>query len=224
MLSKYRIKFTKGEKVKFISHLDFMRTFNRAVNRARIPIAYSQGFNPHPVLSFAMPLSVGVTSDSEYLDMELQDSMTGDEIIERLNSSLPEGIRVLKAVEVEKKDTLNNITMADYNVQVELSSAFNSNFDESLASFLQLDEIVMEKESKKKTRQVNIKPDIYHLSVNQQTNEVIELKMRLAAGSVSNLKPDLVIEALKQHIQGFEPDYVRIHREQLLIEDGKTIL
>lgn len=71
MLSRIRIKYIKGEQVKYISHLDILRTLNRVLKRAELPVAYSQGYNPHPLVSFGLPLSVGVTSEAEYADIDL---------------------------------------------------------------------------------------------------------------------------------------------------------
>ena len=85
-----RMKFSKGEEVKYISHLDLQRTFQRALRRADIQIAYSQGFNPHPKLSFAMALAVGMTSEGEYVDVELAHPIDAKEMKERLNNLYPE--------------------------------------------------------------------------------------------------------------------------------------
>ena len=96
-MSSVRVKFFRGEEVKFISHLDLMKMYERALRRSGVPIAYSQGFNPHPQMVFGLPLSVGVTSESEYADFELEGNMDPGEFMQRLNGSLPEGIRIVDA-------------------------------------------------------------------------------------------------------------------------------
>ena len=96
-LSDLRIKFIRGEEVKFISHLDLMKVFERASRRANIPIAYSQGFNPHAHLIFGLPLSVGVTSQAEYADIELTEILEPESFVTRLNKELPKGLIIIEA-------------------------------------------------------------------------------------------------------------------------------
>ena len=84
-----RVKFIRGEEIKFISHLDLMRVFERALRRSEIPVAYSKGFNPHPQMVFGLPLSVGVTSQCEYADFKIEDNIEPNEFIQRLNDNLP---------------------------------------------------------------------------------------------------------------------------------------
>ena len=99
----YRIKFTKGEEVKFIGHLDVMRLFQRAIKRANLPVAYSQGFNPHQLLSFANPLTLGTTSEGEYGDFEMAEKIEPTLIMAELNKVLPNGVRVLDSVLITQK-------------------------------------------------------------------------------------------------------------------------
>ena len=87
---KYRIQFSKTGRLKFIGHLDLLRTFQRVLKRAQIPLAYSQGFNPHPLLSFAHPLALGSTGLREYMEMQLEKEMEEKEILARLNANFPE--------------------------------------------------------------------------------------------------------------------------------------
>ena len=95
---KVRIKFTKEGPMKFVGHLDTMRYFQKAIRRAELPIAFSGGYSPHMIMSFAAPLGVGVTSTGEYFDMELTATIPTDEICQRLNSQMVDGIHVLSAV------------------------------------------------------------------------------------------------------------------------------
>ena len=98
---KVRIKFTKEGPMKFVGHLDTMRYFQKAIRRAELPIAFSGGYSPHMIMSFAAPLGVGVTSTGEYFDMELTATIPTDEICQRLNSQMVDGIHVLSARQVE---------------------------------------------------------------------------------------------------------------------------
>ena len=102
---KYRIKFTKTGNMIYIGHLDLLKFFQRTIKRAGLPIAYSLGFNPHQLMIFAIPLSLGVSSVGEYLDIQLKQDMSCEEIENRLNSTMPLGIKILsvrKLVEGEK--------------------------------------------------------------------------------------------------------------------------
>lgn len=94
---KIRIKFAKTGVMKFVGHLDVMRYFQKAIRRAELPIAYSEGFSPHMLLSFASPLGVGISSTGEYFDMVLAEDMKTDEIVKRLNATMVEGMEVLSA-------------------------------------------------------------------------------------------------------------------------------
>ena len=97
--SNYYLRYERDERVKYVSHLDFVRVFGRAIRRAHIPVAYSEGFNPHPLLGFALPLSVGYTSECEIIEITLSEEMAPEELKERLNDVLPDGIRILSAHE-----------------------------------------------------------------------------------------------------------------------------
>jgi radical SAM-linked protein len=225
VLSRVRLKYTREEPVKYISHLDLLRTFNRAIKRAGIPIVYSQGFNPHPIISFGLPLPVGVTSESEYMDIELEADMDPQNIIEQLNKALPGGIRITKAVQLgDRADKIASvIALADYRVMVDLKKRMNVSFSEQINKLLESDEILIEKQGKKDVKLVNIRKDIHHLRVEQENGDHIVLGMRLSAGSSSNLKPELVVQALEKYIPDFEVDFVKIHRMRLLLENGLEI-
>ena len=106
MKVRYLIKFTKESNIKFISHLDLMRTIHRTVRRSGIKAKYSKGFNPHMIMSIAQPLSVGVYSESEYLDIELDEVISEKNVIDKLNLAAPSGIKFLDAkMIIEKENT-----------------------------------------------------------------------------------------------------------------------
>lgn len=116
---KVRIKFAKEGMMKFIGHLDIMRYFQKAIRRAELPIAYSEGFSPHMILSFAAPLGVGITSLGEYFDMELTREMPTEEIRRRLDQEMVEGMRVLSARRVPDGKTskaMSLVAAADYRI------------------------------------------------------------------------------------------------------------
>ena len=213
-MSRIRIKYIKGEQVKYISHLDILRTFNRALKRAGLPVAYSQGFNPHPLISFGMPLSVGMTSEAEYADIEFEKDVDTEELISAINNVMPEGIKVIKADLIDDKtpSIASCINMAEYRVTVFLKKKIDINLFDALDEFLSQDEIIVQKQNKKKTQEVNIHPDIHNIDIEESNAETVVFNMKLSAGSKANLKPELVIQALENYIPGFEADFIKIHK------------
>ena len=108
-----RVRFEKTGMLKFIGHLDILRTFQRAFRRAEVPLQYSLGFNPHPLLSFANPLGLGMTSEDEYADITLDREMSNEEILTRMNEQLPAGLKVLEVVDLpEHAPTVMSIVTA----------------------------------------------------------------------------------------------------------------
>lgn len=190
----YRFKFTKGPQVKFIGHLDVMQTFQRTIKRANLPIAYSQGFNPHQLLSFASPLSLGYTSEGEYGDFKLTQPMDTKELMERLNNTMPNGM-VIKEIIPLKENTKN--TMASLE-----GGRYMAFFDETitpqliennLEKYLQQEEIVVMKKTKKNFKETDIKPDIFWVK-NASTDNQAAIDMFVSCGSKRNLKPESVAE------------------------------
>lgn len=115
---KIRIKFRKYGVMKFIGHLDMMRYFQKAMRRAEIDIAYSEGFSPHQIMSFAAPLGVGITSDGEYLDIEVHSTRSSIESVKALNDTMVEGVEIVsyRMLPEHAKTAMSIVAAADYNV------------------------------------------------------------------------------------------------------------
>ena len=183
--------------MKFIGHLDIMRFFQKVMRRADIPIAFSGGYSPHMIMSFANPLGVGVTSDGEYFDIELTEEIDMNLAVERMNQVMVEGIDVVNMVQIsdEKKRTgMSIVAAADY-----LSSLrhgeFPENWKEKAEGFMAQPEITILKKTKKSEKETNIKPMIYKFGI--QDDAVF---MQVATGSVENLKPEVVMQAFCQYL------------------------
>ncbi len=229
-MNSIRVRFSRGETVKFISHLDLMKVFERAIRRSGLPIAYSKGFNPHPHMVFGLPLSVGMTSDCEYADFELVSVVEPQEFVHKLNSSLPEGIRVSTAVENNsKKNIMALISGADYLLHIFTDEQLPcEKAAEGLKDMLKRDSIKVDKESinkdgKKVIKEIEIRPLILDASVEALETpppgyegfcHAYVLKARLKAGSEANLRPDLFIKALTRQ-WGIQAAAVRMHRSAL---------
>lgn len=192
---KVRICFRKFGAVKFIGHLDIMRYFQKAMRRAEIPIKFSGGYSPHMVMSFANPLGVGLTSDGEYFDIELTEPLASKEALVKLNGTMVEGIEVLSFLELpeEEKTGMSIVAAADYLV-TPADTEVCKEWNEKVHSFLDQPAILVMKESKKSTREVDIRPMIYRMEVRENG-----VYMLLAAGSAENLKPGLVMDAFTEH-------------------------
>ena len=224
-LNKIRARFSRGEEVKYISHLDTMRTFERTVRRAGIPIAYSHGFNPRPQMSFGLPLSVGVTSNYEYIDMEMEGDLSAQDLIEKLNNNLPRGFSVQNAEYINTTGSLMaSIGVASY--EVSISNSEIASFDQikgCVDSIMGKEALLVEKESKGKIKNVDIRPYIYELKINELNNGQMSLSMNLSAGSEFNVKPELVVKVLNE-VCTFPLKIVKIHRIGLFGKEGKALL
>lgn len=211
--STYVLKYAKGEEVKYISHLDFIRTFHRAVRRSELPMAFSQGFNPHPIMTVALPLSVGVTSEGEYLKLGLVGDWSTDEVKSRLNHALPKGLKILEVARTEGKEMdFAKINRAVYRVEVEVEHEMAVPLD----AFLQRKELIVPKKTKSGIKDSDIRPHIFALKQDQRDGNVLTLSMCLSAGSAYNLKPDTVLDAMEQYIDGFHVSFFMVHRISLL--------
>ena len=227
MKVRYIIKFTKESSVKFISHLDLMRTIQKVIRRADLPMQYSKGFNPHMALSIAQPLSVGVYSDSEYMDIVLVEELDEDEIIDRLNKRTAQGIKFISAhkvinVEGEKQlpQTMALVDAARFTVKMLCENS------EEVAS--KMDSLIKEatwttiKKSKKGEKEVDLKTMIKEMKYWVKDDELI-LNILISSGSREHLSPDLVASYIKSKIDNIIEDaFVDIKREEMYILKGKN--
>ena len=189
---KARIKFRKYGVMKFIGHLDVMRFFQKAMRRAEIPIAFTGGYSPHMVMSFAQPLGVGITSDGEYFDIELTEPISSKEAVKRLNSVMVEGIEVISFLQIsdEKKASgMSIVALADYLVTFK-NQQETRNLEQMAETFMKEPAILILKKTKRSEQEVDIKPMIHGFQLKEDG-----FFLRLCTGSEMNLKPDLVMEA-----------------------------
>lgn len=218
---KVRIKFAKEGAMKYIGHLDIMRYFQKAIRRAELPIAYSEGFSPHMILSFAAPLGVGITSCGEYFDMELTAELPTEEIRNRLDREMVEGMKVLSARRVPEGKAgkaMSLVAAADYRIIFREGAGLTGDWKEKLNDFSAQKSILVMKKTKRSEKETDIRPWIYRLEAQEN-----DLWMRVSAGSAANLKPELVMEAFAAFLgQEIVPFSFRIKREEVytVMEDG----
>lgn len=184
--------------MKFIGHLDVMRYFQKAIRRAGIDIAYTEGLSPHMIMSFAAPLGVGLTSDAEYMDIEIRKEVSSAEAIASLNRVAVEGITVTEFRQIPEGKASKAMTLvaaADYTLRFRQGYAPKLDWQSGISHFFAQKCITVLKKTKKSEKEVDIRPMIYEMSVNAGT-----VFFKLAAGSVANLKPELVMDAYLQTI------------------------
>ena len=218
-----RLNFSKTGRAIYISHLDINRMMTRAVRRAKLPMWYTEGFNPHPYLTFALPLSLGQSSDCEYMDIRIEGDITDEEIMNRLNAVLPEGVKIL-SVSAPVYDA-KEIEKALYFVKLVFKDAETSkSFAERAQTLAEGEELLAEKRGKKGHRkvmkQINLIDFIYDMKFSTADN-IVNLQCVLAAGNTNNLNPTLLVETLEKEI-GIEHEMEYIDRMKLITKDNKT--
>ncbi len=215
-MSNYIIKYSRGEEVKYISHLDFIKFIQRAVRRANLPMLYSQGFNPHPQMAVALPLSVGVTSDCELMRIGFEEDYGENEVKNALNSVLPNGFSILDVKNhKDAKIDFSAINRADYVCKCEIEGNIVFDIEKSLLNV----KIIVMKKSKSGIKEADIKPHIHSIKQLNVENDIVTFSMRLDAGNEYNLKPDTVIEAMKNFDENFKVTFFTVHRCSLLVND-----
>ncbi len=205
-----RSRFYKKGDMVFISHLDLIRVFERAIRRADIPVAYTQGFNPHPIMAFATALGIGVASEGEYIDIKLSDNMSSELFMNELNSVLPEGLKIIKSKVItnKAKSLMSIICSSTYLVKLKTKKLLNETDIKQHIKNLLDREVIIELRQKKQRRghrsrkpefrEIDIRPFIKSIELFSLSGQEVLLKMHLAAGSRGNLKPEVVVDKLHE--------------------------
>ena len=214
-----RVWFKKTGMAIYISHLDMNRCLSRAVVRAKIPLWYTEGFNPKPYLNFLCPLPLGQEGLKEPLDLRIEGEMTNEELKNALSAVMPQGIEITAVTDPVMKTA--QIMSAEYDISLSFASpdeaaAFAKAADETVKS----GELIAEKRSKKGVKTVNLCDMILSFDASSAACET-KIKTATATGSSSNLNPDLILSALSEKT-GLEPVSRRISRTQLFNENGES--
>ena len=190
---KLRIKFSKKGPLRFIGHLDIMRYFQKAIRRSDIDIAYSTGFSPHQIMSFAAPLGVGLESNGEYMDIEVNSIISCKDVVERLNKASVPGIEVISAVILPDNagNAMASVAAASYTVRFREGRRPLVDLKTALPDFLAQEQILITKETKRGIREVDLKQGIYNINFDGES-----FYMLVDASSSGNIKPIQIIDAL----------------------------
>lgn len=218
-MREVRLRFSKTGRLKYISHLDINRAMGRALKRAEIPLWYTEGFNPHPYMSFSLPLSLGVESLCESVDIRLIDNITNEEIKKRMNAVLPADLKIADVYDNFRDNS--EIVYSDYVYKFQFAD--NEKALEKISLLLSADEIMALKKGKQGRKRVlketNIKPfiDKYNISIR---DDIIILNIRLLAGGEKNLNPSLLFDTIIRLID-MDFEWKSIARISLLDKDYK---
>ncbi|WP_312355285.1 TIGR03936 family radical SAM-associated protein [Aminipila sp.] len=228
-MAKYVLKFSKENYFKYTSHLDLLRFFKRSFKRAGIKLNYSQGFNPHPKMGFAQPLSLGYSSIYELLEFEVSEKMSADDVMNRLKMIMPEGLKILGCVEYgEEGRSLAALTVAaEYIVDLPfgLKAFSGKDCQEACCDFLSQEHIFVKKKQKKSKElvEVDIKNKIKEITFASAGERTI-VHTVLDAGSESNLSPELLIEAITAFFKQDVPRYdIEVMRKKIIFSNNFTI-
>lgn len=226
-----RALFTKKNYLRYLSHLDLMRLFHRSFNRSQIPIRYSEGFNPHPKFSIAHPLSLGIESEGEFIDIDLVDEIPIEDFIKKMNDSLPKDIQIVKAEYVEDDISITKlITCAYYEIKFLISK--NLELEEIIRlinDWLENEEIFISRYRKKGKNKIlveeNIKPLVGNVVIKGfDDDKFIVLNTLLKVGETGNLKPLDFIEAMNRDLDlNIDLDLVYIKRLRLYAENSGNL-
>ena len=188
-----RVFFKKTGRMKFISHLDLQRFMIRMIRRSGIPVWYSEGFNPHPYITFALPLSLGFESTYDVMDMRLDDdNFPLNDTLRMLKTVMPEGIELIGIGEPWMK--AGEIAFAKYEISFD---SLDDDIKTKLNSFLALPEILTEKKNKKgKWNTIDLAPSIKSFEIMDKSIILV-----LASGSANNLNPKLLLEAFEKQCE-----------------------
>lgn len=224
-----RVKFKKEGDMIYISHLDLQRTLQRAFRRAEIQLCYSQGFNPHPKMSYGNALALGTESQGEYVDIEVEDELTEKEFLEKIAPELPVGLEFVKCKEIDKtvKALSSVIEWGEYLFTIPLERKLSKEFVKSkVLDFMGKEEIIITKKNKKgKLVEVDIRPLIRTFDVLDLEDDSLTLNAVIATGSIQNLNTNLFIPQILS-LFGIELDPLDVdilRRDLYYVEDGELV-
>lgn len=208
---KVRVRFEKKGVLKYVGHLDMMRYFQKAISRANLPIAYSEGFNPHQIMSFGNPLGLGMTSSAEYMDIELLEEIPSLEGINRLNNEMVPGIKILsfRYLPDKAKNAMSATWASAYKIELndKIKEAIEnvSDISQSIDEFMSQKECIITKKTKKSTRKLDILPLIYEFDYRDDY-----FYIKCSSSSGDNIKPEVIMNEFFKYL-GYELELDRVN-------------
>lgn len=229
MTVRYLIKFTKESEIKFISHLDMLRTIEKIISKSELDVTYSQGYHPRIISSIAQPLSVGVYSSGDYLDLEMNTEVAEEEMIKKLNEASPLTMRFINATKLP--ETFNNkkvpqamalIDGAKYEIKIKYDDT--SKLIDEMKALQEMNEWVTIKKTKKGEKEADIKPFVKQLEYSIEGN-VLRGVTIISCGSRENLSADLLAKYIKSKTSSaIEDSFIEIKRTEMYAYDGEKLV
>ena len=217
-MSKLRLLFKKEAQASYISHLNLIRTFQRAFPRVGLEIKHTQGFHPHPIMSIVLPLSVGQSSCCELMEFEVTQNCDGAGVAEKLNEGMPMGLEVLDCYEVTRP--VREMAYLDATVELEYDNGVPAGAVEALRQLFARDELIIQKKTKHKTMaDVDIRPMIHSLELEEKEGMIVVRPVVQAQNP--GLNPALLAKAIETHLGEFAPDFARVRRNEVMDAEMK---
>jgi radical SAM-linked protein len=216
ILQRLRVRHSKESLAKYISHLDLMRVWERALRRAAVPVAYSRGFNPRPRMAFAAALPVGFSSEAEVLEVSLTRPLPPLDFVKKVSPQLPEGVSIssVEVVPLTLPSLQSSMRQAEYLVRLATDAPFHA-IRGRMQRLLSVESIPRRRRHKGKIRSYDLRPLIDDLWLEGRSEDGIDIGMRLQLSSQATGRPDDVVEAL-----GYAEDAVSIHRTRLIWDEA----
>lgn len=218
-----RMQFRKTREGRFMSHLDLMHTWERVIRRSQLPLAFSQGFNPHPKINFASALAVGTTSDGEYMDMELTTDLPLEQVKQELDRAMPPAFEVtaMKVVTGKVPSLMSIIERGRYQLRLEfVEEVTQQQLEDAIEEFWKREEIIIYryKKNSKDKKAVNIRPGVYEMKLTADGRYAV-LDILVQSGNEGNIRPEEVAYGLMSAGMPAVQHVVRIHRLGLYLFD-----
>ena len=218
-MSKLRLLFIKEAQASYISHLDLLRTFQRAFPRTELDIKHSQGYHPHPIISIVLPLPVGQSSDCELLDSEVTQDTDGRGIAEKLNTGLPAGLRVRECYPVTRP--VREFTFLRTRLELLYDNGVPAGTADALHALFARETLMIEKRTKhKELAQIDIAPLIREMTLTEQDGSI--LADAVVAAQNPGLNPAYLAQAIERELPSLKPDFVRVRRTEIYDTEGNV--
>ena len=222
---KYRLEITKNDSIRYISHLDFASLMQRAICRAKLPASYSEGFNPHMKISFASALSVGVTSEAEYMDLELKKDICQPELFDKLSRVLPAGVKLLKAkqIDMKAKALMSIVDEGSYSISLPITKEVGD-IDTAINRLNSAKEIIIVRETPKKRKEIEIKQYLPKPIKFEVQDDNLNIYMNIKITSTGTTKANEVLTVLKEQFNLQIPVEEALICRTGLYHEGKNLI
>ena len=217
-MSKLRLLFIKEAQASYISHLDLLRTMQRAFPRAELDISHSHGYHPHPIISIVLPLPVGQSSECEMMDFTVEQTTDGSGIAEKLNTGMPCGLHVLDCYEAVRP--VRELAFLKADIELEYDSGVPAGAVEQLMELFGREEIIIQKRTKRKNlADVDIAPMIQSVELRAEEGKICGTVVVQAQNP--GLNPQLLEKAIAAYLPDLSPDFMRVRRKEMLDAQGE---